>query len=269
MNWTRHFYTEITATAPISPPLMSLRNYSLFYGDFPALKNVSLDFRQNTITALIGPSGCGKTSLLRSCNRLHDLYPEICHHGEIVLNSADIFDKRQMKLTELRTRIGMVFQMPIPFPLSIADNVAYGMKKKGWRNRSEISDRVENALKKAALWKETADRLKEPALSLSGGQQQRLMIARALAVEPEILLFDEPTSALDPTSARKVEETILSLKDTITIVMVTHNLRQAKRLSDYTAFMLDGEIVEQNTTPILFSHPTMLLTREYIRDAFA
>jgi len=218
------------------------------------------------ITALIGPSGCGKTTLLRCLNRMHDLYPNNRYEGDILLDGTSIFDK-SVDLIELRSKVGMVFQKPTPFPMSIFDNVAFGLKLKGIRG-SELKDRVEKALKDAALWDEVKDRLKESAFSLSGGQQQRLCIARSIAVEPEVVLFDEPTSALDPISTAKIEELIVELKKTITIVIVTHNMQQAARISDYTAFMYLGELVEFGHTEKIFTKPDKKLTEDYITGRF-
>lgn len=232
---------------------MEIINLNFYYGNNQALKNINMPIYDKKITALIGPSGCGKTTLLRCLNRMHDLYPNNRYEGDILLDGTSIFDK-SVDLIELRSKVGMVFQKPTPFPMSIFDNVAFGLKLKGIRG-SELKDRVEKALKDAALWDEVKDRLKESAFSLSGGQQQRLCIARSIAVEPEVVLFDEPTSALDPISTAKIEELIVELKKTITIVIVTHNMQQAARISDYTAFMYLGELVEFGHTEKIFTKP--------------
>ncbi|MFN3812998.1 MAG: phosphate ABC transporter ATP-binding protein PstB [Aquificaceae bacterium] len=245
---------------------MEIVNLNFYYGKNLALKNVSMPIFDRRVTALIGPSGCGKTTLLRCFNRMHDLYPNNRYEGDILLDSVSIFDK-SVDLIELRSKVGMVFQKPTPFPMSIFDNIAFGLRLKGIRGQ-ELKDRVEKALKDAALWDEVKDRLKESAFSLSGGQQQRLCIARSLAVEPEVLLFDEPTSALDPISTAKIEELIVELKGEITIVIVTHNMQQAARISDYTGFMYLGELVEFNLTEKLFTKPDQKLTEDYITGRF-
>lgn len=245
---------------------MEIINLNFYYGNNHALKNINMPIYDKKITALIGPSGCGKTTLLRCLNRMHDLYPNNRYEGDILLDGTSIFDK-SVDLIELRSKVGMVFQKPTPFPMSIFDNVAFGLKLKGIRG-SELKDRVEKALKDAALWDEVKDRLKESAFSLSGGQQQRLCIARSIAVEPEVLLFDEPTSALDPISTAKIEELIVELKKTITIVIVTHNMQQAARISDYTAFMYLGELVEFGHTEKIFTKPDKKLTEDYITGRF-
>jgi phosphate transport system ATP-binding protein len=245
---------------------MEIITLNFYYGNNHALKNINMPIYDKKITALIGPSGCGKTTLLRCLNRMHDLYPNNRYEGDILLDGTSIFDK-SVDLIELRSKVGMVFQKPTPFPMSIFDNVAFGLKLKGIRG-SELKDRVEKALKDAALWDEVKDRLKESAFSLSGGQQQRLCIARSIAVEPEVVLFDEPTSALDPISTAKIEELIVELKKTITIVIVTHNMQQAARISDYTAFMYLGELVEFGHTEKIFTKPDKKLTEDYITGRF-
>jgi len=245
---------------------MEIINLNFYYGNNHALKNINMPIYDKKITALIGPSGCGKTTLLRCLNRMHDLYPNNRYEGDILLDGTSIFDK-SVDLIELRSKVGMVFQKPTPLPMSIFDNVAFGLKLKGIRG-SELKDRVEKALKDAALWDEVKDRLKESAFSLSGGQQQRLCIARSIAVEPEVVLFDEPTSALDPISTAKIEELIVELKKTITIVIVTHNMQQAARISDYTAFMYLGELVEFGHTEKIFTKPDKKLTEDYITGRF-
>jgi len=248
---------------------IEVRNFSFYYAksDKPALKNINMPVYENRVTALIGPSGCGKTTLLRSFNRMHDLYPGNRYEGEILLDGKNILSD-DVDLIDLRSRVGMVFQKPTPFPMSIFDNVAYGLKLRGIKNKSELEGRVEKALKQAALWDEVKDRLKDSATGLSGGQQQRLVIARALAVEPEVLLFDEPTSALDPISTSKIEELVVSLKETVTIIIVTHNMQQAARVSDYTAFMYLGELIEFDKTDIIFTSPKKKLTEDYITGRF-
>ena len=233
----------------------------------PALKDINMSIYENKVTALIGPSGCGKTTLLRCFNRMHDLYPGNRYEGKILLDNENILDK-DYDLIKLRTKVGMVFQKPTPFPMSIFDNVAYGLKLRGINDRAELEKRVEKALKQAALWDEVKDRLNQPATGLSGGQQQRLVIARALAVEPEVLLFDEPTSALDPISTAKIEELVVELKKNVTILIVTHNMQQAARVSDYTAFMYLGELIEFDKTDIIFTSPKKKLTEDYITGKF-
>ncbi len=247
--------------------IMTINNLNFYYhGDIHALKNLSLPIYRNQVTALIGPSGCGKTTFLRCFNRMHDLYPGHRYEGEIIFDDSNLLTRKD--ITELRSRIGMVFQKPTPFPMSISDNVAYGLKLKGVKNRAELSDRIEQALKHAALWDEVNDRLKQSANSLSGGQQQRLVIARALAAEPDILLFDEPTSALDPISTSKIEELMVKLKEDITLIIVTHNMQQAARISDRTAFMYMGELIEIDDTKTMFTNPKQKLTEEYITGRF-
>ncbi len=246
--------------------VIKVKNLDFFYGDNQVLKNISIDIYKNHITALMGPSGCGKTTFLRCLNRIHDLYPNVKYSGEIIFNGKNILER--IDLINLRSKIGMIFQKPTVFPMSIFDNVAYGLKIKGIKNKTELQDRVELALKNAALWDEVKDRLNESANGLSGGQQQRIVIARALAVEPEVLLFDEPTSALDPISTAKIEELIISLKEKISIIIVTHNLQQAARVSDYTAFMYFGELIEYNPTNKVFTNPEKKLTEDYITGRF-
>ena len=232
-----------------------------------ALKEINLTVSKNGVTALIGPSGCGKTTLLRCFNRMHDLYPGNRYGGEILLDGKNLL-RPEVDLIELRSRIGMVFQKPTPFPMSIYDNVAYGLKLKGLGSRSELAGRVESALRHAALWDEVKDKLRQSANDLSGGQQQRLVIARALAVEPEILLFDEPTSALDPISTSKIEELAVELKKEVTIIIVTHNMQQAARISDWTGFMMLGSLIEFGETGMMFTAPTEKLTEDYITGRF-
>ncbi len=248
---------------------MQVKDFYFYYAGSkePALKNINMPVYEKQVTALIGPSGCGKTTLLRSFNRMHDLYHGNRYKGEILLDGENILTDK-MDLIELRSKVGMVFQKPTPFPMNIFDNIAYGLRLRGIKNKSELQDRVEKALKQAALWDEVNDRLNEPASGLSGGQQQRLVIARALAVEPEVLLFDEPTSALDPISTAKIEELVVQLRETVTIVIVTHNMQQAARVSDYTAFMYLGELIEFDKTDIIFTLPKKELTEKYISGKF-
>lgn len=243
------------------------RNLSFSYGSKTAVRNVSLSVEKNKITALIGPSGCGKTTFLRCLNRMHDLYKGNRYEGEILFRGKNILEKGT-DLTGLRSRVGMVFQKPTPFPMSIFDNVAYGLRLKGIGNRQELADRVEAALKKAALWEEVQSRLRTPASGLSGGQQQRLSIARTLAPEPDVVLFDEPTSALDPISTKKIEDLMRELKGQTTMVIVTHNMQQAARISDWTAFMYMGELIEIGKTDKIFTSPTVKMTEDYITGQF-
>ena len=239
---------------------------NLFYGDFQALKNINLDIPENRITAFIGPSGCGKSTLIKSLNRMNDLVEGCRITGDIRLDGQDIYG--DIDINNLRKRVGMVFQKPNPFPMSIYDNIAYGPRTHGVRSKVRLDEIVENSLKGAAIWDEVKDRLKTSALGLSGGQQQRLCIARALAVEPEVLLMDEPTSALDPISTAKIEDLATELKNKYTIVMVTHNMQQAARISDKTAFFLLGEVIEYADTEKLFSFPQDKRTEDYITGRF-
>lgn len=238
-----------------------------YSGGVHALKNVSFTVLKTTVTAFIGPSGCGKTTLLRCFNRMHDLYPGNRYGGRILFKGQDVLSK-DIDLIDLRSRIGMVFQKPTPFPMSIFENVAYGLKLRGIRRRAELAERVEKALRDAALWGEVGDKLSKSAYELSGGQQQRLVIARALAVEPEVLLFDEPTSALDPISTAKIEELVEELKARITVIIVTHNMQQAARISDFTGFFMLGELVEFGDTERMFTNPSNKLTEDYITGRF-
>ncbi len=246
---------------------IEVNNLSFYYGDKLAVKNVTLDIEKNKITALIGPSGCGKTTLLRCFNRMHDLYKGNRYEGSIMFKNINILDK-SVDMTNLRAEIGMVFQKPTPFPMSIFDNIAYGLRLRGIKNKTELQDRVENALKKAAIWNEVSDRLSTSAMGLSGGQQQRLSIARTLAPEPDVILFDEPTSALDPISTKKIEELMQELRGNITMLIVTHNMQQAARISDRTAFMYMGELIEDGPTDIMFTNPEKQMTEEYITGKF-
>lgn len=245
---------------------ITVKDLDLFYGSFQALKNINLQIREKEITALIGPSGCGKSTLLKSLNRMNDLVEGCRIQGSILLDGEDIYGDMDVNL--LRKRVGMVFQKPNPFPMSIYDNIAYGPRTHGIRAKAALDDIVERSLKGAAIWDEVKDRLRKSALGLSGGQQQRLCIARALAVEPEVLLMDEPTSALDPISTARVEELAAELKRKYTIIIVTHNMQQAVRISDRTAFFLLGELVECNETEKLFSMPQDKRTEDYITGRF-
>lgn len=246
-----------------------VRNLNFFYGSTQALKNINLVVDDKKVTALIGPSGCGKTTLLRCFNRMHDLYPGNRYEGEILLDSDEInILSRNVDPIEVRMRISMVFQKPNPFPKSIYENVVYGLRVRGQTKRSVMDEKVEKALRGAALWNEVKDRLNDLAFNLSGGQQQRLCIARALATEPEIILFDEPTSALDPIATSSIEDLIAELKEQVTILIVTHNMQQAARVSDYTAFMYLGEMVEFDKTKTIFDTPAKQQTREYVEGRF-
>ncbi len=241
-------------------------NMDLYYGDFHALKNVNLDIPHGQITAFIGPSGCGKSTLLKSLNRMNDLVEGCKITGEITLDGENIY--KGMDVNDLRKRVGMVFQKPNPFPMSIYDNIAYGPRTHGVKSKVKLDDIVERSLRDAAIWEEVKDRLKNSALGMSGGQQQRLCIARALAVEPDVLLMDEPTSALDPISTSKIEDLAVELKEKYTIIMVTHNMQQAARVSDKTAFFLLGEVIEFDDTSKLFSKPKDKRTEDYITGRF-
>ena len=245
---------------------LTIKNLDLYYSEFKALKNINLNIQEKEITAFIGPSGCGKSTLLKSLNRMNDLVEGCRIEGEVLLDGENIY--KDMDVNLLRKRVGMVFQKPNPFPMSIYDNIAYGPRTHGIRSKVKLDELVENSLRGAAIWDEVKDRLKKSALGLSGGQQQRICIARALAVQPEVLLMDEPTSALDPISTAKVEELALELKKDYTIVMVTHNMQQAVRISDRTAFFLLGEIVEFGKTEQIFSMPKDKRTEDYITGRF-
>lgn len=249
------------------PPRISVRDLSFFYGDFQGLKDISIDFHDRQVTAMIGPSGCGKSTLLRTFNRIYSLYPDQRAEGEIILDGQNILDG-SINLNELRARIGMVFQKPTPFPMSIYDNIAFGIRLMEKLPRSELDGRVEEALRKAALWNEVKDKLKQAGTSLSGGQQQRLCIARTVAQRPEVILFDEPTSALDPISTGRIEELIDQLREDFTIVIVTHNMQQAARISQYTAFMYLGELIEFSPTDKMFMNPAKKQTQDYITGRF-
>jgi len=258
-------------------PMMEVKRLFFTYPNVPepSLKGIDLPILEKRITALIGPSGCGKSTLLRALNRIHDLYPGCRYEGEIRIlckerdRYENILDwKKESQLIALRQRVGMIFQKPTPFPMSIYDNIAYGLKLQGVRSKSELDDRVEQALRDAALWKEVSNRLNRDARGLSGGQQQRLCIARSIALRPEVLLFDEPTSALDPISTTAIEEMIMELRENYTIAIVTHNMQQAARISDYTAFMYMGELVEYGDTNTLFTTPAQQQTEDYITGRF-
>jgi phosphate transport system ATP-binding protein len=246
---------------------LETRDLSLFYGNHPALKSVSLVVPGHSITAIIGPSGCGKSTLLRAFNRMNDLIPGVRVQGSVRVSGEDIFAS-SVDVVDLRRRVGMIFQRPNPFPKSIFENVAFGLRMLGMNDRRELAGRIEASLRRAALWDEVKDRLDRSALQLSGGQQQRLCIARGLAVEPDVILMDEPASALDPTATAKIEELIIQLKTRYTIVVVTHNMQQAARVSDRTAFMLSGELIEVDETRKLFTRPQKQITEDYITGRF-
>ncbi|MCI6090682.1 MAG: phosphate ABC transporter ATP-binding protein PstB [Solobacterium sp.] len=247
--------------------IITVKNLDLYYGDHKALNGISMDIERNSITAFIGPSGCGKSTFLRTLNRMNDLIPNVKIEGEVIYNDKNIYDKN-VDIYNLRKEVGMVFQKPNPFPMSIYDNVAYGPRTHGIHNKKELDKIVEESLKKAAIYDEVKDNLNKSALSLSGGQQQRLCIARALAVKPKVLLMDEPTSALDPISTGKIEELALELKKDYTIVIVTHNMQQALRISDKTAFFLLGDLIEYDDTQKIFSMPKNKKTEDYITGRF-
>ena len=247
--------------------ILSVQDLCLWYGSHQALKDINIEIPEKSITALIGPSGCGKSTFLKTLDRMNDLIPDVKITGSVRYKGEDIFDP-SVDVSELRRQVGMVFQKPNPFPMSIYDNIAYGPRTHGVKSRAKLDEIVEQSLRGAAIWDEVKDRLKKNALGLSGGQQQRLCIARALAVEPEVLLMDEPTSALDPISTSKIEELAMDLKDRYTIVIVTHNMQQAVRISDHTAFFLLGELVEYGETEKLFSQPQDKRTEDYITGRF-
>ena len=247
--------------------IITAKDMCLWYGEHQALKNININIPEKSITAFIGPSGCGKSTFLKTLNRMNDLIPGVKITGDIRYEGNDIFSK-EVDVNHLRKEIGMVFQKPNPFPMSIYDNVAYGPRTHGITNKMQLDEIVENALRDAAIWDEVKDRLKKNALGMSGGQQQRLCIARALAVQPKVLLMDEPTSALDPISTSRIEDLVMELKDKYTIVMVTHNMQQAVRVSDYTAFFLLGELVEFGKTDDIFSQPQDKRTEDYITGRF-
>ena len=246
-------------------PIITVNDLNLWYGQTQALKSISMEIPEKSITALIGPSGCGKSTFLKTLNRMNDLVPGVKITGEVAYHGQNIFEA---EVNDLRKQVGMVFQKPNPFPMSIYDNIAYGPRTHGVRNKAQLDDIVEKALRGAAIWDEVKDRLKKNALGMSGGQQQRLCIARALAVEPEVLLMDEPTSALDPISTSRIEDLAMELKEKYTIVIVTHNMQQALRISDQTAFFLLGDLVEYGSTETLFSTPSDKRTEDYITGRF-
>ena len=252
---------------PAAAPKITVKNLNFFYGGFQGLKNINLEILERRVTAFIGPSGCGKSTLLRTLNRMYDLYPGQRAEGEIIMNGKNVLDKAQ-DVNLLRAKVGMVFQKPTPFPMSIYDNIAFGVKLYENLSKAEMDERVEWALNKAAIWGEAKDKLKQSGLSLSGGQQQRLCIARAVAVKPEVVLLDEPTSALDPISTAKVEELLHELKQDYTIAIVTHNMQQAARVSDFTAYMYLGDLVEYGVTDELFIKPKKKETEDYITGRF-
>lgn len=253
--------------ASVLQPKIEVKNFNFYYNQFHALKNINLPIAANQVTAFIGPSGCGKSTLLRTFNRMYDLYPEQRAEGEILLDGEDIVTKTE-GIDRLRAKVGMVFQRPTPFPMSIYDNIAYGVRLFENLPKSELDDRVEWALKKAALWNDVKDKIQESGFALSGGQQQRLCIARGIAVKPEVLLLDEPCSALDPISTAKIENLIEELKGDYTVVIVTHSMQQAARISDYTAFMYLGEVIEFDKTDIIFTQPKEKATEDYITGRF-
>lgn len=263
------FTQQTAADMPDNMPTakIAIRDLSFYYGDFQALKNINIDIPEKKVTAFIGPSGCGKSTLLRTFNRMYDLYPSMQAEGQISLDGKNILDK-DLDVNLLRARVGMVFQKPTPFPMSIYDNVAFGVRLYEKLSKSEMDERVEWALRKAALWTEVKDKLKASGLSLSGGQQQRLCIARGVATKPEVLLLDEPTSALDPISTGAIEELITDLKNDYTIAIVTHNMQQAARVSDYTAYMYLGDMVEMGETDQIFTNPAQKATEDYITGRY-
>jgi phosphate transport system ATP-binding protein len=259
--------TATTNVHPMPPAKLSARNLDFFYGDFRALKSVNMDVAEKKVTAIIGPSGCGKSTLLRIFNRIYSIYPKLTAKGEVILDGDNVLDARY-PLNRLRSKVGMVFQKPVPFPMSIYDNIAYGIKHYEKLSRAEMDTRVQEALTQAALWGEVKDKLKQSALGLSGGQQQRLCIARAVALRPEVILFDEPTSALDPIATGKIEQLVEELKEQYTIAIVTHNMQQASRISDYTAFMYLGELIEFGETKMIFENPKKKMTEDYITGRY-
>lgn len=247
---------------------IKVENLNLYYGDFHTLKNINMSIEENLITAFIGPSGCGKSTFLKTLNRMNDLIENCRIEGSVLLDGQDIYKNGNINVNLLRKRVGMVFQKPNPFPMSIYDNIAYGPRTHGIKSKAKLDEIVERSLRNAAIWDEVKDRLKKNALELSGGQQQRICIARALAVEPEVLLLDEPTSALDPISTLKIEDLVVELKKEYTLVMVTHNMQQAARVSDKTAFFLSGELIEYDNTEDIFSNPKDKRTEDYITGRF-
>jgi len=254
-------------TKPANNVKLSVRNLDFYYGNYRALKDISLDIMENKVTAIIGPSGCGKSTLLRTFNRIYELYPGLRAVGEIMLDGENILSRKQ-NLNLLRVKVGMVFQMPTPFPMTIFDNIAFGIKLYEELDRQSLAERVEWALHRAALWEEVKDKLHQSGTSLSGGQQQRLCIARAIAVKPELILLDEPCSGLDPISTSRIEDLISELKSEYTIVIVTHNMQQAARVSKYTAYMYLGELIEFGVTKEIFTKPTKKATEDYLTGKF-
>ena len=268
MNDAPRLHLETLHAAPVaSAPKLAARGLDFHYDRFHAVRGIDLDIPEKHVTALIGPSGCGKSTLLRVFNRIYALYPKLVATGKVLLDGENILDPRY-PLNRLRSKVGMVFQKPVPFPMTIFENVAYGIRHHERLSKGEIKDRVEQALRQAALWEEVKDKLSQSALGLSGGQQQRLCIARAVALRPDVLLLDEPTSALDPISTSRIEQLVDDLKRDFTIVIVTHNMQQAARISDYTAFMYLGELVEHGTTETIFSNPSKQQTEDYITGRF-
>ena len=264
-----HLTKQTMADMPdnMPPAKIAIRDLDFYYGDFKALKNINIDIPEKNVTAFIGPSGCGKSTLLRTLNRMYDLYPNMHAEGQIILDGSNILAK-EMDVNLLRARVGMVFQKPTPFPMSIYDNVAFGVRLYEKLSKIEMDERVEWALKKSALWLEVKDKLRASGLSLSGGQQQRLCIARGVATKPEVLLLDEPTSALDPISTGAIEDLITDLKNDYTIAIVTHNMQQAARISDYTAYMYLGDMVEMGETDQIFTNPAQKATEDYITGRY-
>jgi phosphate transport system ATP-binding protein len=255
------------APTPMPPAKLRARRLNFYYGDYRALKDIDLDVPERKVTAIIGPSGCGKSTLLRIFNRIYSIYPKLRAEGEVLLDGENVLDPRY-PLNRLRSKVGMVFQKPVPFPMSIYDNIAYGIRHYERLSRAEMDLRVEQALAQAALWDEVKDKLRQSALGLSGGQQQRLCIARAVALKPEVILFDEPTSALDPIATGKIEQLLEELKARYTIAIVTHNMQQASRVSDYTAFMYLGELIEFGDTTTIFENPKKKMTEDYITGRY-
>jgi phosphate transport system ATP-binding protein len=258
---------SMQAVAALNKPKMSARDLTFFYGDHQALQSINLEIAEGRVTALIGPSGCGKSTLLRIFNRIYSIYPGQEARGQVLLDGENVLDPRY-SLNRLRAKVGMVFQKPVPFPMSIYDNIAYGIRHYEKLSRADMDVRVEQALRQGALWDEAKDKLKRSALGLSGGQQQRLCIARAVALKPEVILLDEPTSALDPIATGKIEQLVADLKEHYTIAIVTHNMQQAARVSDYTAFMYLGELVEFGQTQTMFTNPSKKQTEDYITGRF-
>jgi phosphate transport system ATP-binding protein len=259
--------TERIQSAEKAPVKLAARDLNFYYGDYQALKDINLEIPEKRVTALIGPSGCGKSTLLRIFNRIYALYPKLEARGQVLLDGQNILDPKY-PMNRLRSKVGMVFQKPVPFPMTIYENVAYGIRHHERLSKADMDVRVEQALRQAALWEEAKDKLKQSALGLSGGQQQRLCIARAIALRPDVILLDEPTSALDPISTSKIEQLIEDLKNDYTIAIVTHNMQQAARVSDYTAFMYLGELIEHDATSTIFSKPSKQQTEDYITGRF-